>query len=112
MGELAMPQRGRRNVDARLLMALACGATLENAAISAGVSKSTAYRRTQDPEFQQELRKIRAEMVSRTASMLTASGGEAVKTLMALQKDSTPHATRLAAARAILELGVRLRESG
>lgn len=106
-----MPQRGRRNSDQLLIMAFACGATLENAANSAGVSKATAYRRLQEPAFQQELRKTKAEMVSRTAAMLTAAAGEAVMTLLSLQKDSTPAPSRLGAARAVLELGVRLRES-
>ena len=106
-----MPQRGRRNVDQLLLMALACGATLENAAVSAGVSKATAYRRSQESEFQQELRKTKAEMVGRTAAMLSAAAGEAVKTLLALQKDSIPPSSRLGAARAVLELGVSIRQS-
>jgi hypothetical protein len=106
-----MPQRGRRNADQRLLMALACGATNENAAASAGISEATVYRRLKDVDFQQERRKNKTEMVGRTASMLTAAGGESVKTLLALQKDSIPAATRLGAARAVLELGVRIRES-
>src|SRR4051794_13888652 len=106
-----MPQRGRRNVDERLIMALACGATLENAAATVGVSKATAFRRSQESEFQEELRKTKADMVGRTAAMLTAAAGEAVKTLLSLQKDSTPPSSRLGAARAVLELGVRLRES-
>ena len=37
-----MPQKGRRNADHNLLMAFACGATIESAAHSAGVSQSTA----------------------------------------------------------------------
>jgi hypothetical protein len=106
-----MPQRGRRSTDQLLLMALACGATVENAAVSAGISQATVYRRLKDPEFQQELCKTKTEMVNRTAAMLTAAAGEAVKTLLALQKDSTPPASRLGAARAVLELGVRIRES-
>ena len=106
-----MPQRGRRNADQRLLMALACGATNEKAAASAGISEATVYRRLKDAEFQQEVRKTGAEMVGRTKSMLTASFGEAVKALLTLLKDSTPAATSLGAARAIIELGVRLRES-
>jgi hypothetical protein len=92
-------------------MALACGATVENAATSAGVSQATVYRRLKDPEFQAELRKTKTEMVCRTGSMLTAAAGEAVKALLALVKDSAPPATRLGAARAVIELGVRLRES-
>ena len=106
-----MPQRGRRNTDALLLMALACGATIANAATNAGISEATVYRRLKDPEFQRELSKTKTEMVRRTADMLAAASGEAVKTLMAILKDSTPPSSRLGAARAILELGPRLRES-
>src|SRR5262245_31087838 len=106
-----MAQKGRRATDERLLLALACGATVENAARSAGISESTAYRRLRETAFNQRLQQVRADMVQRTAGMLTAAAGEAVKTLLALQKESIPHATRLGAARAILELGVRLRET-
>lgn len=106
-----MAQRGRRNADQALLLALACGATIENAARSAGVSESTAYRRLAEPDFKHRLHQVRADMVQRTAGALTAAAQEAVRTLLALQKDSVPAAVRLGAARAILELGVRLRES-
>ena len=64
-----------------------------------------------DPDFQRQLQEARTDMVQRTAGMLTAAAGEAVKTLLALQKESIPHATRLGAARAILELGVKLRQT-
>ncbi len=50
-------------------------------------------------------------MVQRAAAVLTAAALEAVKTLMALQDAVIPPAVRLGAARAILELGPRLRES-
>ena len=106
-----MPQRGRRNADHLFLNALACGATIENAAASAGIGQTTAYRRLKEPEFQEQLRKTKAEMVGRTAAMLTAAAREAVRTLVTLMKDSSPAPSRLGAARTILELGVRLRES-
>jgi hypothetical protein len=106
-----MAQKGRRNADHSLLLALACGATIENAARSAGISESTAFRRLADPDFKRQLYDLRADMAQRTAAMLTAAGGEAVKTLLALQKESVTPATRLGAARAVLELGVKLRET-
>jgi hypothetical protein len=105
-----MAQRGRRNADHRLLLALACGATVESAARQAGVSESTAYRRLAAPEFRRQLQNLRADMVQRTAGMLTAAAGEAVKTLLSLQQATTPAAVRLGAARAILELGLKVRE--
>jgi hypothetical protein len=105
-----MAHRGRRNADERLLLALACGTTVEAAARQAGVGESTVYRRLQDAEFVRKLQALRADMVQRTAGMLTAAAGESVKTLLALHKETTPVAVRLGAARAILELGMKLRE--
>ena len=43
--------------------------------------------------------------------MLTAAGGEFVKTLLALVKESIPPAVRLGAARAGLEIGLKVREA-
>jgi hypothetical protein len=103
--------RGRRDVDAVLLSALACGATLEAAAQKVGVSLATVSRRMKDPKFKKLLNQARADMVQRTAGTLTAASTESVRTLLELQKATTPPATRLGAARAIIELGTRLRES-
>jgi hypothetical protein len=105
-----MPQRGRRNADQALLVALACGATVEAAARTAGVSPATVYRRQQDPEFQKRVQEFRSDMVQRTAGMLTAAAMEAVKTLLELQKTTVPAAVRLGAARSVLEIGIKVRE--
>jgi hypothetical protein len=106
-----MSQRGRRNADQVLLVALACGATIEAAAHKAGVSDTTVYRRLQDPEFQKQLQQFRADMVQRAAAGLTAAAMEAIKTLLALLQSSNTGAVRLGAARAVLELGAKLRET-
>jgi hypothetical protein len=108
--EGAMAQRGKRNADAALLLALACGATVEAAAHAAGLSPATAYRRLKDPAFCQRLQNLRADMVQRTAGTLTAAAGEGVKALLALVKEGTPPAVRLGAARAVLEIGMKLRQ--
>ncbi len=105
-----MPQQGRRSADELLMMALACGATLENAARQAGVSESTVRRRAKEPEFQRKLQAVRTDMVQRTAGALTAAGLEFVKTLIGLVGTGIPPATRLGAARAGLELGMKVRE--
>jgi hypothetical protein len=102
--------RRRRKGDTVLLTALACGATVESAARSANVSPATVYRRLNDPEFCRQLQEIRGDMVQRASGMLTASGLESVKTLLALQNESTPAAVRLGAARAVLEFGIKVRE--
>jgi hypothetical protein len=48
-------------------------------------------------------------MVQRATAMLTAAAMEAVKTLLDLQASKQPPATRLGAARSVLELGSKLR---
>jgi hypothetical protein len=91
-------------------MALACGATAESAARQVNISESTVFRRLRNTEFSQQLQQTKSEMVQRTASMLTASGMESVKTLLELQKASNTGPVRLGAARAVLEIGMRARE--
>lgn len=89
---------------------MACGATVAAAAQKAGIGERTAYRRLNDPQFQKKIVEIRSDLVVRTSSMLSASGGEAVKTLLELQKPAHPPTVRLGASKAILEVGMRLRE--
>ena len=105
-----MAGNGRKNADQALMLALACGATVESAARKSGVSDSTVYRRLRDPGFQRELAKLQSEMVQRATAMLTASTLEAAKTLLALQDPSMPPAVRLGAARAVVDFGVKMRQ--
>ena|SRR6185437_1139245 len=105
-----MPSLRRKKNEEPLLLALACGATVEAAARQCGISERSAYRRLHDPEFKKRLEKVRADMVERSSGMLTAAAGEAVRTLLALQKEATPAAVRLGAARAILEIGIKIRQ--
>ena len=93
-----------------LVLALACGATVEAAARQSKVSDRTVYRRLKDPKFRARVREARSEMVKRAAGMLTAAAGESVRTLLSLQKESVTPAVRLGAARAVLELGIKVRE--
>ena len=101
--------RVKKNED-QLLLALACGATVDAAAKQCGLTDRTIYRRLAEPAFRGRLQALRADMVRRAAGLLTAAAGEAVRTLLSLQKDSAPPAVRLGAARAILELGIKVRE--
>jgi hypothetical protein len=105
-----MSPPGHRKGDEALFQALACGATVENAARKAGLSPRTAYRRLAEPGFRRRLTELRNEMVERAMSMLTAASLEAVKTLVSLQETSQPAAVRLGAARSIIEYGLKLRE--
>jgi hypothetical protein len=96
--------------DDSLILALACGATAEAAAAKAGVSRRTVFRRLSDDDFRRRLRGARQEMVERASGMLTAASMEACRTLLSLMEGQSPHSARLGAAKAILELGVRLRD--
>ena len=104
------PKGYHKAADESLILALACGATIEAAARQCGVSDRTIRRRLSEPAFLARLQQARADMVKRSAGLLTAAAGESVRTLLALQKESAPPAVRLGAARAVLELGVKVRE--
>jgi hypothetical protein len=107
-----MARTRRKTADQVLLQALACGATVENAARKAGVSERTVYRRLECPAFCEQLRQFRTDMVQRTAGLLTGAGMGSVKTLVDLQQDvAVPATVRRRSARDILEMGVKLRES-
>jgi hypothetical protein len=100
----------RRKGEDALLLALACGATVEAAARQSGLTERTVYRRLKEPEFRTRLQDIRTDMVRRAAGMLTAAAATAVNTLLSLQKESVTPSVRLGAARAVLELGIKVRE--
>ena len=104
-------RQGRKRADEILVVALACGATNEAAAKQAGVGESTVYRRLRDHQFCRKVHRARADIVERIAGTLTAASTEAVRTLLDLQKTNYPPAVRLGAARAILEMGGKLREN-
>ena len=102
-------KRGRHVADDALALSLACGATIESAAAKAGVSFSTVSRRLRNPVFRGKIQSIRNDMTHRATGMLTAASLEAVKTLLDLQGKDVAGATRLGAARSVLEIGSRLR---
>ncbi len=104
-----MAEQRKKNEDT-LLLALACGATVEAAAKQCQLSDRTVYRRLKEPAFRTKLQDMRTDMVRRAAGLLTAAASAAVTTLLSLQKESAPPAVRLGAARAILEIGIKVRE--
>jgi hypothetical protein len=101
----------RRKADADLILALACGATPENAAQKAGFGVRTVYRRLAEPAFRAQVNEMRAELVRRAAGMLTAASMVSIKTLTTLQESAVSESVRLGAARAVLELGCKVRAS-
>jgi len=101
----------KRKGDTELLLALACGASVENAAQKAGLSRRTVFRRLAAPAFRAQVTEMRAAMVQRAAGMFSAAGLPAIKTLTTLPESASSEAVRLGAARATIELGCKLRET-
>jgi hypothetical protein len=99
-----------KKIEEKLVLTLSCGATADNAARQCGVSPRTVYRRMDDPIFCQRLRTARADMLLRIAGALAAATSEAMRTLLELMKPTVAAASRLGAARTILESAMKLRE--
>jgi transposase-like protein len=106
-----MADKHRKKAEEALLLALACGASVEQAARQCGLSSRTVYRRLAEADFRRRLQALRGDMVSRTAGTLTAAASEAVRTLLELLKNSVPAPVRLGAARAVLEIGMKVRDA-
>ena len=107
-----MARKSNKAAEQALLAALAIGATVENAARKAGISERTAYRRLADPDFQVRVDQMRRENLARTAGMLSGAALGSVKTLVDLAQDvSVPASVRRGAARDVLDMAVKYRES-
>ena len=106
-----MAHGDRRNADEALIAVLAGGSTVAAAAQQVGVSERTVWRRLQDDAFRQRLDAARQQTIQTAIDLLGKASTAAAATLMALLREPTPPAVRLGAARAILELGGKLRES-
>ncbi len=105
-----MAHRGRRNADEALALAVATGQTLRVAAQTAGIGERTASRRWADPVFRARVNELRSELVQRSLGRLADGMSEAADVLRGLLT-AVSESVRLGAARSLLELGVKLRES-
>ena len=105
-----MAHRGRRNADEALALGLATGQTLRAAAAAAGVAERTATRRWADPAFRRRVSELRGELVAQALGGVADGMADAAATLRALL-GADRESVRLGAARALLELGVKLRDS-
>jgi hypothetical protein len=81
-----MAEIGRRKGDNALLLALASGQTVRDAARLAGIGERTATRRMADPGFRRRVNELRGEMVGRALGKLADAATEAVDTLRKLLK--------------------------
>ena len=100
----------RRDADQALIAALAAGATKQEAARLAGVGERTLYRRLEDPDFRSRVDRARVELIHRTVGRLADASAVAVTTLRSLL-EADRESVRRGARRAILESGLKLRQS-
>jgi len=104
-----MARNGNRKGDSELILSLASGRTVKEAAELAGIGERTAHRRLDDPEYCRRIQDARAEMMTQAMGKLADASIEAVETLVRLLRAKS-ETVRLGASRAILEAGPRLRE--
>jgi AcrR family transcriptional regulator len=102
------PRRGR--ADGALVVALARGATVAEAAAEAGVSERTVFRRLQRDDFQRQVFDARRAMFEQASGALAASFTDAVSTLVELLGSQLDH-VRLSAASRIMEWGSKVFET-
>jgi hypothetical protein len=100
----------RPEKDSTLAMALASGESVGVAAEQAGVTDRTVRRKLATPEFRRHVAELRAELMSRALDRMTNNMTRAADVLAGLLDEQNP-AMRLRAARSLLTLGLRLRDS-
>jgi hypothetical protein len=101
---------GRAGED-RAVVALAAGASKEDAAAMAGISRSTLYEWLKRPEFRGRVQAERQRLVDRAVGRLADASVRAADVLLEVADDTeAPPSARVAAARGVLEIGGRLRE--
>jgi hypothetical protein len=105
-----MAHRGKANADELIATALAAGATAAEAATQAKVNPRTVFRRLQDQGFRDRVAELRGQMLSRTLGKLSDGTVEAAEALREMVKEETG-AVRLGAAKALIDLTVKVRES-
>jgi hypothetical protein len=101
----------RKSRDAIIVMLMAAGRTIESTATAAGVSPATICRRLRKPEFQDRIQVARARFAADAGARLGSMMGKASDVLARLL-DSQNEKIKLAAAREVLTLGVKLRREG
>jgi len=99
-----------RKREAAALALISCQTVIE-AATAAGISQTTLYRWRQEPEFQQIVTRVKSEALTTASNNLAAISSKAVKALTdVMDKDTTPEAQKVSAAKALLEMAFKLRE--
>ena len=97
--------------DPLLVLALASGATVKDAAQQAGVSERTAWRRLDDDGFRRCVAEAKAELVTRALAKLADGASKAADTLLAVMDCQDDPRARIAAAKLVLDLAMPARQA-
>ncbi len=108
---MTVPGGAKTNVRPKAIAGLAAGLTVPEVAAQCGVAECTIRRWIRQPAFKTKLEAARAELVSLTVGKLANTATTAAATLRELLSPSNPPSVRLGAARAVLELGAKWRET-
>jgi hypothetical protein len=104
-----LPRPRRKKREDALLLALAGGISVAEAARRAGVGERTAFRRLTDPQFKGRVAEVRDKMLDDAVGQLAHNSSTAVETLAELCTSAQSEMVRLMAARALLEHAPKLR---
>jgi len=107
---MARTGRQNRKGDAALLLGLAGGQTVRDAARQAGIGERTATRRAADADFRRRVAELRGEMTARAVGRLVEGMTAAADKLRQLV-DAADERVALAAAKELLAAAVRIREA-
>lgn len=95
----------------KAIVALLTEPTVKQAAEKAGIGVATLFRWMNDTEFDAQYQEAKNLAFSQAINRLQQSTGKAVDTLNTVMDDAdAPPASRVSAAKTILELGIKVRE--
>lgn len=108
---LKMSNVGKQSRLSILVERIARGDTTKDAAVAAGYSARHVGRLLMKPRVQDRVKMRRLEILDEATSMLLDADRLAVETLKELMGQTSPPAVRLGAAKATIDLSIKLREN-
>jgi hypothetical protein len=100
-----------QNSRDQVIALLASGLTQAQVATEARISAKTVSRWQKEPSFASEVAAVRSQYLDRTLGFLSAATVHAAITLAALLDECHADSVRLGAARTLLEMHARLKET-
>lgn len=96
----------------KALAALLSEPTTRAAAAAAEIPESTIWRWLREPDFADALSKAKTALLDSVLTSLAATSGKAIEALCSVLDDKEAQAsTKVSAARAVLEYGLKVREA-